>query len=100
MVTLACSSESLRVAVAAASPETITIELAETSSDALPLRGRTDHARAAGPGLGTRASVRKWIDGFRAHGYLVIDAADGLGAILAGEGDAELKFFPAPNLPA
>ena len=84
LVAVACLDLELRAIIPAASPESI---LVDAAPDPLAeLRGRTDHARVVGPGLGATARTDRLVRGLLAESAEVgwVLDADALN-VLAGE---------------
>jgi NAD(P)H-hydrate epimerase len=84
LVSLACLDPELRTIVPSATPESILVDA--TADPLLALRGRKDHARVVGPGLGATARTDRLVRGLLAEGAeggWVVDA-DALN-VLAGE---------------
>ncbi len=85
LVTLGCLDRALLAVVPGAVPEAVYVDLAHEEQPARRLAEREDHARIAGPGLGTGERARVWVDALVAESGtpLVLDA-DALN-LLAGE---------------
>lgn len=93
LVTVACLAENMRTIIPCSAPEAVLLDLAgfgESGGVALAdaLRGRSDHVRVVGPGLGagerTRTLVARLLaDGFEGAWVVDADALNSIGPDLA-----------------